>query len=442
MSALKITVIGGGSSYTPELLEGFITRHSELPVGEICLVDIPAGGEKLAIITGLAGRMMSRAGKDIKITATFDRREALRHTDFVVTQFRVGGLAARATDERFPLRHGVLGQETVGAGGFAKAIRTIPVILDICRDIEELCPEAWLINFTNPAGLITETVLSRTNVKCIGLCNVAIHMRMTIAKLLAGDPGDVYIDFVGLNHLLWGRKVWHKGLDVTGRVLDKLHDSAALTMQNIPDLKWDGDFLRSLGMVPSPYLRYYYMTDSILAEERHAASAQGAGTRAEIVQAVEEKLFAMYSDPTVAVKPAELEKRGGAYYSEAAVSLISAIYNDKREIHTVNTFNQGAISSLPDHAVIEANCVVGKQGAVPLTIGTLPWEIAGLVHQVKAYEALAIEAGVRGSADRALQALVANPLISSVAVAKEVWADLVSLNAPYLPQFKSHVRRD
>ena len=179
------------------------------------------------------------------------------------------------------------------------------------------------------------------------------------------------------------------------------------------------------------------MTDSILAEERRAASAQGAGTRAEIVQAVEEKLFALYSDPMVAVKPAELEKRGGAYYSEAAVSLISAIYNDKREIHTVNTFNQGAIGSLPDHAVIEANCVVGKQGAMPLTIGTLPWEIAGLVHQVKAYEVLAIEAGVRGSADRALQALVANPLIPSVAVAKEVWADLFSLNAPYLPQFKS-----
>lgn len=437
MSKLKIAVIGGGSSYTPELMDGFIRRAAELPVAEICLADIAPGREKLRIVSGLAGRMAARAGLKIKITSTLDRREALCGADFVITQFRVGGLTARAQDERFPLPYGVLGQETTGPGGFTKAMRTIPVILDICRDMAELCPDAWLINFTNPAGLITETVLKHTGVKCIGLCNVPIHMRMTVAKLLEAEPDDIFIDFAGLNHLVWGRKIWHKGKDVTAAVLEKIQDGAALTMKNIPDLKWDGEFLRSLGMLPCPYHRYYYMTDAILAEEQAAALAGGAGTRAEIVRAVEERLFDTYQDPELAEKPAELEKRGGAYYSEAAVSLISAIYNDKREIHTVNTFSCGAIEGLPPDAVIETNCVIGKHGAAPLVIGKLPPEIAGLVQQVKAYEILAIEAGVRGDRSKALQALVNNPLVPSVSIAKQLLADLLALNTDYLPQFKT-----
>jgi len=436
MPGLKVVVIGGGSSYTPELIDGFIRRAAELPVAEICLVDILAGQHKLDIVADLARRMVARAGLDSKITTTMDRAAVLQGADFVVTQFRVGGLAARARDERFPLQYGVLGQETTGPGGFAKALRTIPVILDICRDMTEICPEAWLINFTNPAGLITESVQKYTKVKCLGLCNVPIHMKMTIAKLLDADANDVFIDFAGLNHLVWGRKVWHRGIDVTASVLERMQDGAALTMKNIPDLKWDGDFLRSLGMVPCPYHRYYYMTDSILAEEQAAASAGGAGTRAEIVQAVEESLFKLYQNPELAEKPVELEKRGGAYYSDAAVSLISAIYNDKREIHTVNTVNQGAISGLSTNCVIETNCVISKNGAMPLTVGTLPPEIAGLVQQVKAYEVLAVEAGVHGDGNKALQALANHPLIPSVRVAKQLLADLLSLNAAYLPQFK------
>jgi 6-phospho-beta-glucosidase len=302
--------------------------------------------------------------------------------------------------------------------------------------MERLCPDAWLINFTNPAGLITESVLRHTQVKCIGLCNVPIHLKMTIAKLLDADANEVYIDFAGLNHLVWGRTVWHKGIDVTAKVLELMQDGAALTMKNIPDLKWDGDFLQALGMVPCPYHRYYYMTDAILAEEQAAAAQGGIGTRAEVVKAVESRLFELYQDPQLAEKPAELEKRGGAYYSDAAVSLISAIYNDKREIHTVNIANNGAISGLPADAVIETNCVISKNGALPLVVGELPPELAGLVQHVKAYEMLAIEAGVHGDRNKALQALANHPLVPSVGIAKQLLADLLMINAEYLPQFE------
>lgn len=437
MSGLKIAVIGGGSSYTPELIDGFIRRAGELPVAEICLVDIPIGQDKVEIVAGLARRMLQRVKLKSKVTVSFDRKKALLGADFVVTQFRVGGLDARARDERFPLKYGVLGQETTGPGGFTKALRTIPVILDICQDMADICPDAWLINFTNPAGLITESVLRYTQIKCIGLCNVPIHMKMTIAKLLDAAADDVFIDFVGLNHLVWGRRVWLKGMDVTARVLAMMQDGAALTMKNIPDLKWDGDFLQALGMVPCPYHRYYYMTDALLAEEQAAAAPGGAGTRAEVVKTVEARLFELYKDPQLAEKPAELEKRGGAYYSDAAVSLISAIYNDKREIHTVNTINRGTISGLPADCVIETNCVISKNGALPLTVGELPPELFGLVQHVKAYEMLAIEAGVHGDRSKALQALVNHPLVPSVGVAKQLLADLLLLNAAYLPQFKA-----
>lgn len=436
MSGLKIVVIGGGSSYTPELLDGFIQRAQELPVAEICLVDIPAGEKKVSIIQDFAKRMMAKACLDIKVTKTFDRRQALSGADFVVTQFRVGGLAARGRDERFSLKYNVLGQETTGPGGFAKAMRTIPVILDICRDMAELCPKAWLINFTNPAGLITEAILKHTNIKCIGLCNVPIHMTMNMAKLLDVPVNQVLIDFAGLNHLVWGRKVWCDGQDVTKKILGMLQDGASLNMKNIPDLKWDGDFLNSLGMVPCPYHRYYYMTDSLVAEEQAAAASDGAGTRAEVVQGVEERLFDLYAKPELDHKPEELAKRGGAYYSEAAVSLISAIYNDKREIHTVNTRNNGAIPALPNDCVIEANCVISKNGATPLTVGELPPEVTGLMHHVKAYELLAVEAGVKGDEAKALQALANHPLVPSVAVAKQLLAELLELNQDYLPQFK------
>ncbi|WP_271810028.1 6-phospho-beta-glucosidase [Clostridium beijerinckii] len=434
MSELKIVIIGGGSSYTPEIIEGFIKRKDELPVKEIVLVDIEEGKEKLNVVGALAKRMCEKANLDIRISLTLDRREALQNADFVVTQFRVGGLDARARDERFPLKYNVLGQETVGPGGFAKALRTIPVILDISRDIKELCPNAWLINFTNPSGIITEAVLKYTNIKCIGLCNVPIHMKMDVVSMLDVNSKDVFIEYVGLNHLVWGRNVWYKGINVTDRVIEKLKDGAELTMKNISDLKWPKKFLDALGMIPCPYHRYYYMTDRLLKEEKDAAKT--IGTRAEQVKKIEASLFEKYKDKNLDFKPPELEKRGGAYYSDAAVSLISSIYNDKKDIHTINVRNNGTIKGIPDDSVIEVNCLVDKRGATPLSL-TRPVEekILGLIHSVKFYEISTIEAGVHGNINQAIMALANNPLVPSVDIAIKLFEDLYSLNKGYLPQF-------
>lgn len=436
MKGLKIAVIGGGSSYTPELIEGIIKRYNELLVTEIFLADIEEGKEKLEIVGSLAARMIEKAGLKIDLHTTLNRVEALRNADFVVTQFRVGGLDARARDERFPLGYDVIGQETTGPGGMAKALRTIPVMLDICKDMELYCPNAWLINFTNPAGMVTEAVLKHTKVKCIGLCNVPINMVKTTAKLLDAESKDIYIDFVGLNHLVWGRRVWLKGEDVTEQVLQSLLDGSSLNMKNIPDLKWSSSFIKALGMLPCPYHRYYYMRDMILLEEKEAAEG-GKGTRAEQVKAVEKRLFELYRDAKLDEKPKELENRGGAYYSEAAVSLISAIYNDKREIHTVNTMNNGTIKELPSNCVIETNCVVGRMGAAPInTGGEVPYEILGLIQMVKCYETLTIEAAIKGDRNKALLALANHPLVPSVGVAEKLLLDMLTINIDYLPQFK------
>ncbi|MEW9096044.1 MAG: 6-phospho-beta-glucosidase [Clostridiaceae bacterium] len=440
MKNLKIAIIGGGSSYTPEIIEGFIKRYNELPVREIHLVDIPEGMWKLEIVGALAQRMVKKAGLNIKVVLTTDRRAAIKGADFVTTQFRVGGLQARARDERIPLKYDVLGQETTGPGGFAKAMRTIPVILDICKDIEELAPNAWLINFTNPAGLITEVVKKFTHVKVIGLCNVPIGMIKMISNILEVDSNRVKIDFVGLNHLVWGQRVYLDGENITREILNKLSDGAALTMKNIPDLKWDKEFLNSLDMLPCPYHRYYYMTDQMVEEEKKSIEKGGEGTRAEKVQKVERELFELYKDVNLQEKPKELEKRGGAYYSEAAVSLISAIYNDKKELHVVNVKNNGTIEGLPENAVIEVTCVVDKIGAHPIQIGKLSPKIYGLINVVKAYEELAVEAGVKGDYNLALQALAVHPLVPSVTVAKKLLNDILIDNSEYLPQFKSKIK--
>lgn len=434
MDNLKVAVIGGGSSYTPELIEGLIKRSKELPVREIYLVDTQEGKAKLDIIYGLTKRMINKAKLNVKVYKTLNRKEAIKDADFVITQLRVGGLKARASDERIPLMHNTIGQETTGAGGFAKALRTIPVILDICRDIEKLSPKAWLINFTNPAGIITEMVLKHTNVKTIGLCNVPINMVKNIAKILDVDCNRVKIDFAGLNHMVYGKKIYLDGEDATTFVLEKMGDGSEINMKNIPDLKWDTDFINALKMLPCPYHRYFYMSDEILNEEIQGLK-EDKGTRAQQVMEIEKNLFERFKDLNLNEKPKELEKRGGAYYSDAAISLISAIYNDKEEIHTVNVMNNGAISSMPDNVVVEVNAVASKLGAKPIAIGELPVKINGLVQQVKSYEILTIEAGLTGDYYTALMALSTNPLVPSVTTAKKILDDILLENKDYLPQF-------
>lgn len=436
MRGLKIAVIGGGSSYTPELIDGFIKRADELPISEIYLADVYEGSQKLEIVSALAKRMLTRAGIDTLVKSSLDRRSALEGADFVVTQFRVGGLKARALDEEIPLRYNVIGQETTGAGGFAKAIRTIPVMAAICKDMEQLAPDAWLINFTNPSGIITEMVHRFTKTKIIGLCNVPIGMVNNISKVLGVDSSRVTIDFVGLNHLVWGKNVYLDGERITEKVLQNLCDGESINIKNIPDLKMDSDFLKSLGMIPCPYHRYYYMTEEMLSEQMEEYKS-GAGTRATQVMNIEKELFKAYNEIKLDKKPEQLEKRGGAYYSDVAVSLIDAIYNNKNEIHAVNVRNNGAISNLPEDVVIEANSVINKTGAHPLTIGRLDDKINGLVQSVKAYELLTVQAAVSGDYHTALQALICNPLVRSVHTAKKIFDDILKENEKFLPQFKA-----
>nr|WP_278428674.1 6-phospho-beta-glucosidase [Caldanaerobacter subterraneus] len=431
---MKIAVIGGGSSYTPELIEGFIKRYNELPVKNIYLMDIEEGKEKLEIVGNLARRMVKKAGVNITIHLTLDRKEAIEGADFVITQVRVGGIDARIRDEKIPLKYDVIRQETTGPGGFAKAQRTIPVILDICKDIEKYAPDAWLINFTNPSGVITETVLKYTKIKAIGVCNVPIGMVYGIANLMGVDPKRIYIRFTGLNHLVWGTNVYLDGEDITEKLIGMYESARSLSMKNIPELPWDPEFIKSLGMYPCPYHRYYYLTDQMLKEQKEEAAT--VGTRGEVVKKLEKELFDLYKDPNLDVKPPQLEKRGGAHYSDVACSLISSIYNDKKDIHVVNVRNNGTIADLPDDVVIETNAVVDKNGAHPITIGHVSPKIRGLMQVVKAYEELTIEAGVRGDYYAALQALTIHPLVPSATIAKKILDDIIEQNKEYLPQYK------
>lgn len=430
---MKIAVIGGGSSYTPELIEGFILRADKLKVDEIVLVDIEAGKEKLEIVGGLAKRMIKKSGLPIKVELTFDRIKAITNADFVLTQFRVGGLDARASDERIPLEYNVIGQETTGPGGFAKALRTIPVILDICKEIEEYSNDAWLINFTNPAGMVAEAVHKYSSVKAIGLCNVPINMKQMAANILEVNRDDVNMSFAGLNHLVYATNVHVNGKDAMDPLIDGIIEGKNMNMRNIHDAPWEEEFLKALRVLPCPYHRYYYMMDEMLAEEKESAGLRG--TRAEQVKEIEKALFETYKNPSLDVKPKELEERGGSLYSEAAVSLITSIVTNDHALHTVNVPNNGTISQLPDDAVIEVTCVVTSEGPKPLQIGKLPAEIIGLIQQVKAFEQLTIEAAAAGNRQKALLALVNNPFVPSSKVAKQLLNDILEANKEYLPQF-------
>ncbi|MFQ8923467.1 MAG: 6-phospho-beta-glucosidase [Clostridium paraputrificum] len=436
---IKIVTIGGGSSYTPELVEGFIKRYNELPVRELWLVDVEAGKHKLEIVGELAKRMVEKAGVPMEIHLTLDRREALKDADFVTTQLRVGLLDARIKDERIPLSHGLIGQETNGAGGMFKALRTIPVILDIDKDMAELCPNAFLINFTNPAGMVTEALLRYgKNKRVIGLCNVPINMEKAAANMLGVDHSRIRMDFVGLNHMVYGKKIFLDGSDVTNQVVDAIADGKmGAIVKNIKDFEWDADFIKSLGMMPCPYHKYYYETQEMLESELKEF-AKGE-TRAEVVKRLEDDLFKLYDDSNLDIKPPQLEKRGGALYSDAACRLINSIYNDKGDIQPVDCRNNGAIEGLDDDSAVEVSCVITKEGPRPLAMGKLPLQVTGLVQEIKNFEKLVIEAAVTGDYHTALMAMSMNPLVPSDKMAKILLDELLVAHKDYLPQFKDEI---
>jgi 6-phospho-beta-glucosidase len=386
---VKVAVVGGGSTYTPELVSGL----GALDVDSVTLID-PAA-DRLAVVGAFCRRLL-----DDRVTWTSDVDAGLRGADVVVIQLRVGGQAARITDETFPQACGCVGQETTGAGGFAKALRTVPVVLDVARRARELAPDAWLVCFTNPVGIVTRALLDDGH-RAVGLCNVAIGVQRYLAGLLGVAPDDVVLDHAGLNHLTWVRAATVDGVD---RLPELVATRAA---ELADDLALPVEAVRLTGTLPSYYLRYFYCHDQVVAEQRNAP------TRGEQVAEIERELLAMYADPSLSTKPELLGRRGGAFYSEAAVGLLGSLRSGDGAVHAVNVRNAGTLPFLPDEAVIEVSCRVDADGPVPLPT-TLAPDQAGLVAHVAAYEVLAVEAALHGGVDRVRRALLAHPLVGQL----------------------------
>lgn len=436
MKNVKIVTIGGGSSYTPELVEGFLKRYEELPVKELWLVDIEEGKEKLQIVGDLAKRMVKKAGLPIEIYTTLDRRKALKDADFVTTQFRVGQLDAREKDELIPLKYGVIGQETNGPGGLFKAFRTIPVIFDIIKDCEELCPNAWIISFTNPSGMNAEAVFRHTGwKKFIGLCNGPVNMIKDIEHVLhTKEEDDVQVQIGGINHMIYALDIKVNGVKKNEELISKMIEGKhSESLKNIVDLPWGDEFLKGYGYYGIGYLRYYLKKPQML--QHCLEDAKEGKCRAQVVKKVEKELFEKYSDETLDVKPKELEQRGGAYYSDAACNLISSIYNDKGDIQVVDTLNQGAICNLPKDVVVEVSSVITKDGPKPIKVGALPVQVVGLIQQLKAFEIIATNAAVTGDYEQALVAMSINPLVQSEETGKLILDEMLEAHKAYLPQF-------
>ncbi|WP_055623909.1 6-phospho-beta-glucosidase [Streptomyces sp. JHA19] len=418
---MKLTVVGGGSTYTPELIDGFARLRDTLPIEELVLTD-PAT-DRLELVGGLARRVFARQAHDGRITTTTDLDAAVDGADAVLLQLRVGGQAARRQDETWPLECGCVGQETTGAGGLAKALRTVPVVLDIAERVRRANPGAWIIDFTNPVGIVTRALLQEGH-RAVGLCNVAIGLQRKFAALLGVRPAEVHLDHVGLNHLTWETGVrlgGPEGADVLPKLLAEHGDALA------GDLRLPRVLLDRLGVVPSYYLRYFYAHDAVVREMRTKPS------RAAEVAEMERQLLALYADPALDEKPELLSKRGGAYYSEAAVDLAAALLTGAGSpFQVVNTLNRGTLPFLPDDAVIEVQAAVGRDGAAPLPVPHLDPLYAGLMAQVTAYEDLALGAALHGGRDRVFRALLAHPLVGQFEYAEKLTDELIAHNREHL----------
>lgn len=437
---VKIVTIGGGSSYTPELMEGFIKRYDELPIREIWLVDIEDGREKLEIVGEMAQRMWDASPYDVKVHLTLDRREALRDADFVTTQFRVGLLNARIKDERIPLSYGMVGQETNGAGGIFKAFRTIPIILGIVEDMKELCPNAWLINFTNPSGMVTDAIIRYGKwEKVIGLCNVPVGAMMAEPKLLDKTLDELIYSFAGLNHFHWHRVKDVQGNDVTADIIEKMYDNDSGIPANIHDMPFFKEQLQQMNLIPCGYHRYYYRYDEMLNHMLEEYSDNNIGTRAQQVKQTEAELFELYKDPNLDHKPEQLAKRGGAHYSDAACETIASIYGNKNTHIVVSTKNNGAVPDLAPDDVVEVSAYIGAAGARPIAFGSLQPAERGWLQVMKNMELVVEEAAITGDYGLALQAFMINPLIPSGETAKRVLDELLIAHKKYLPQFAEKI---
>ena len=415
---MKVTVVGGGSTYTPELVDGIARLQHQFDVAELVLTD-PAE-QRLALVAGVSQRIFARYGYSGQISFTTDLDRAVADAAIVLLQLRVGGQAARAVDESLPLRCGCVGQETTGTGGLAKALRTVPVILEIAERVSRLAAkDAWIIDFTNPVGIVTRALLDHDH-RAVGLCNVAIGNQRAAAALLGVESAQVALDHVGLNHLTWTRRVL---VDEQDRLPELLATSAeALAGRSgLP-----AELLRRLGVWPSYYLRYFYEHDHVVEQQRSKPS------RAQEVAEIESQLLEIYADPTVDEKPALLQQRGGAYYSEAAVDLMASLITDRGDVQVVNLRNYGTLAFLADQAVIEVPAQVNGQGPQPQTLRPVDPLLAGLIAHVSAYEELALDAAIRGGRERVFRALLAHPLIGQHDIADKLTDLLIAANRDHL----------
>jgi len=416
---VKLAVIGGGSTYTPELVDGIARLSGDVAVEELVLVD--PDETRLAVVGPFSGRLMRAHGHPGRLTWTTSLDEGLDGAGAVLLQLRVGGQAARHRDETWPLEYGCIGQETTGAGGFAKALRTVPVALDIAeRSAQRALDSAWIIDFTNPVGIVTRALLDAGH-RAIGLCNVAIGFQRNFAALLGVDPSLVLLDHVGLNHLTWERAAVVDGKDV-------LPDLIASRGEEVADhTGLPVSVLHDTGAVPSYYLHYFWAHDATVERQRREP------TRAEEVSRIERDLLAAYADPALTHKPEMLSQRGGAFYSEAAVALLASLTRGTGDVQVVNLRNRGTLPFLADDAVIEVPAVIGKGGAEPVPVAPLDPVMRGLVAHVSAYEELALDAALRGGRDRVAAALLAHPLVGQYELAGRLADRLIAENAAYLP---------
>ncbi|HJP80250.1 MAG TPA: 6-phospho-beta-glucosidase [Pseudonocardiaceae bacterium] len=416
---MKLVVVGGGSTYTPELVDGLARLSGTLPVEELVLVD--PDEHRLDRVGGVSARIMAAYGHNATVRGTTDLDDGLDGAGAVLLQLRIGGQAARHRDETWPLACGCIGQETTGAGGFAKALRTVPVVLDIAERARKLAaPDAWIVDFTNPVGIVTRALLDAGH-RAVGLCNVAIGFQRRFAAKLGVDPARIQLGHVGLNHLSWERDVLLDGVDVLPRLLDE-HGSYIAEDIGLPL-----DVIRELGVVPSYYLRYYYAHDNVVQEQR------GEPTRAEVVAGYEKELLDMYADPELDHKPELLAKRGGAFYSEAAVALLASLVADTGDVQVVNLRNNGSLPFLADDAVIEVPARITAQGPVAEPISPLDPLYAGLTAHVSAYEELAVQTALHGGRDRVFRTLLAHPLVGQIDIANQLTDRLLAENHTYLP---------
>ncbi|HOC06226.1 MAG TPA: 6-phospho-beta-glucosidase [Bacillota bacterium] len=428
---MKISVIGGGSAYTPGLVEGLIKIHRDVPFNELCLMDIDE--TKLQTVTAIVRKMVSEALPEVRVTATADRIAAICDTAFILCQIRVGGLAGRVLDEKIPLKYEVIGQETVGPGGFAMALRTLPEMYAIAQDIKKYAPEAWLINYSNPSGMVAAMLAKYTDINAVSICDVPIGVQHFIASLLKLPREQVKLDYVGLNHLGWFRKVFVAGKDIMPMLEDMAEKTDILAMLPGDDEKTLHEsemmlrIFKKTGVIPSSYLQYYYLTRECLQEQLAAEK-----TRGEVVQGIEKELLAHFEEVARHEDAHLWKSRGGQWHSELMVGILSAIHNDTGEEYIVNVINQGCVPGMDPEACVEIPCLIDKRGVRPMHVDRPSPDMLGLMQLVAAYETLTVEAAMEQDYNKALRALNLNPLVPSLEIAEKILNDYMQAHGDFI----------